>query len=186
MPGMRRRIRSSLIVLVVVWLWDPLPATAAVTVPGGDFRGSEWGDSMDEVQLRESAPLHHRADDELAFTDDSLEGIEGGIVYVFERNRLVTALYVSRQAYPAGAGAFEDYETLRADLEEQLGPAAEESRRWIGERSEGDADDPAGAIAAGRLRVSTEWSLERTHVELLMTGSEDGGIFLRAVFKPSR
>lgn len=172
--------------MLAAWLAHPAAIRASAVAARGDFRGSEWGDSMDEVQRRESARFHHRSEDELAFTDGSIEGIDGGIVYVFERDRLVTGVYVSRESYPNGAGAFEDYEILRRHFEEELGRAPEESRRWIGQPQDGDEESPAAAIAAGRLRVAAEWSLERTHVALLMTHSDDDGVFLRVVFRPSR
>lgn len=156
----------------------------------GDFRNSTWGDSIDEARRSETADFHHQSEDELAFTDTSLEGIDGGILYLFERGRLVTGLYVARHEYLGGEGVLEDYRTLRRHLERRLEAPGEESLRWIGDDEAGRVESPSGdrlaaLIADGSLRVSTEWSLERTHVELIMTGTEEGGVFLRAVFKPS-
>ena len=167
-----------------------LGAICARAEEGGDFRNASWGDSIDRAMRSETATFHHRSDDELAFTDDSLEGIDGGILYLFDRGRLVTGLYVSREGYPGGVGALEDYATLRRDLERRLGGASDESRRWVGDEGAVDPDELAGerlaaAVADGRLRVSTEWTLERTHVELIMTGTEDGGVFVRAVYRPT-
>lgn len=160
-------------------------ACLSTAARAADFRFSEWGDSSEAVRRAETAELHHRSAEELAFTDHGIDGIDGGILYLFERDRLVTGIYVSRESYPEGAGVLEDYEALRAHLERRLGRAGEESRRWIGEEGGGDPRHPEAAVAAGRLRVATEWSLERTHVALIMTGSESGGVFLRAVFKPA-
>lgn len=189
MPRWLDRLHSDLLRIVVAVLLA-VGAAQVRAEEGADFRNASWGDSIDRAMRSETAIFHHRSDDELAFTDDSLEGIDGGILYLFERGRLVTGLYVSREGYPAGAGVLEDYATLRRHLARRLGEPGAESRRWMGDEGEVEADDLAGeklatTVAEGRLRVSSEWRLERTHIELIMTGTEDGGVFLRAVYKPT-
>ncbi len=151
-----------------------LVASAASASPrAADFRAASWGDSPEVVRAGETAEFHHQGNDEIAYVDGSIEGISGGILYLFEDGRLVRGLYVSR----------DDYERLREHLDELLGTSGEEQRRWIGGAPGGEAADPIRAIVSGRLRLANVWTLETTQVSLIMTG-KDGGVFLRAVFQP--
>jgi hypothetical protein len=160
-------------------------ATAVSPSPEADFRASRWGDTVEQVRAVETAPFHHLGDDELAYTDSSVEGIDGGIVYLFERGRLVRGVYVSRQDYPAGAGAPEAYERLKAHFDTTLGRVGETTERWLDDSLRGDPPRLAEAVVLEQVRVTTRWRFERTHVELIMSG-RDGGVYLRAVFQPSR
>lgn len=155
------------------------PARAA------DFRFSNWGDSLAAVRQAETAPFHHQRTDELAFVDSEIDGIDGGIIYLFERGLLVQGVYVSRDEYRGGEGAMDDYSRMRHHFEAVLGATGEEEIRWIDEEPQDATGDAlVEAVVSDRVRVTTSWTVGRTRTELIMSGKE-GGVFLRAVSYPS-
>ena len=162
---------------------------AALLVPaslwGADFRQSNWGDGAEDVMAAETATLHHRRPEEIAFVDSSIEGIDGGVIYLFEKGRLVQGVHVSRQDYSGGEGVLADLERMRAHFSEVLGETGEESRRWIDESLRDQPERLAEAISRGHVRLAHRWTMERTYAELVLTG-KDGGVLMRAVFRPTR
>ena len=91
-----------------------------------DFRQSNWGDSAEAVMASETAVLHHQRSEEIAFVDSSIEGINGGVIYLFEDQRLVRGVYVSRQDYAGGEGVLADFERIKSHFNERLGRVGEE------------------------------------------------------------
>ncbi len=139
---------------------------------------------MVAVKAAETATFHHEREDEMAFTDSSIDGIDGGIIYLFDRGRLVRGLYVSRNEYAGGEGVLRDFEKLKAHYVELLGSEGHEALDWKSGRPEGEGDLEA-ALVAGEVRVAHVWNLERTRVAIMMTG-KDGGVFLRSMTQPAR
>jgi hypothetical protein len=159
-------------------------ATAAAAAEGADFRYSNWGDSMADVKAAETATFHHEGEDEMAFTDSSIEGIDGGIIYLFDRGRLVRGLYVSRNEYAGGDGVLQDFERMKSYYSDRLGAEGREERDWKNGPPEGGADLEA-SLAAGELRLAHHWTVGRSRIAILMTG-KDGGVFLRSMTQPVR
>ena len=168
----------------IVILGLALALAAAAQLAAAGFRGSMWADTVDEVRAVETATFHHVAEDELAYTDASVEGISGGIIYLFEDGLLVRGVYVSRDKYEGGDGALADYARLRDYFEGELGKPGEADERWVDDSLRDDPERLAEAIVREHVRLTTRWRLEGTHVELIMSG-RDGGIYMRAVFQPS-
>ncbi len=163
-------------------------ALAALLVPtsvwAADFRQSNWGDTAEDVMASETATLHHQDPEEIAYVDSSIEGIDGGVIYLFEYGRLVRGVYVSRSEYKGGAGVLADLDRMRAYLAEVLGSAGEENRRWLDESLSDQPEKLAEAISKGHVRLAHSWILERTRVDLVLTGKA-GGVLMRAVFQPA-
>jgi hypothetical protein len=149
-----------------------------------DFRGSSWGDSPDQVAANETAILHHRNADEIAFLDSSIEGIDGGVIYLFDDGRLVQVVHVSRREYTRGEGVLDDFERMRSHYAEILGAEGERELRWINDSLRDQPERLAEAISKEHVRFSHSWSTDRSRVELLLTG-KDGGVQIRVVFMPA-
>lgn len=157
----------------------------AMPLEAADFRFSTWGDPMAMVRQAETAVFHHQRTDELAFTDSGIDGIDGGIIYLFERGLLVQGVYVSRDEYRGGLGVMDDFRRMRKHFDETLGVEGEEEIRWVGAEPEPETEQAlVDALVEGRVRVTNRWVLERTEAQLMITG-KDGGVFLRAVFHPA-
>lgn len=167
------------------WTVAMLLALVPLASWGADFRQSSWGDSPQAVLAAETAPLHHQKDGEIAFIDSSIEGIDGGVIYLFERRQLVRGVYVSRDDYSGGEGALEDRARLRAHFDDVLDIAGVEERRWLDDSLRDQPERLAEAVSKGMVRLTYRWTLERTHVDLVLTGKE-GGVLMRAVFQPTR
>ena len=163
-------------------------ALTALLVPtsmwAADFRQSDWGDTAEEVVASETATLHHQRPEEIAYVDSSIEGIDGGVIYLFEHGRLVRGVYVSRSEYEGGAGVLADLERMKRHLAEVLGSAGEEERRWLDASLREQPERLAEAISKGHVRLSHSWVLEGTRVDLILTGKA-GGVLMRAVFQPA-
>jgi hypothetical protein len=149
-----------------------------------DFRGSSWRDSPDQVAAAETATLHHRNADEIAYLDSSIEGIDGGVIYLFDEGQLVQVVHVSRNDYAGGEGVLDDFERMRSHYAEILGAEGERDLRWTDDSLRDQPQRLAEAISKEHVRFAHKWSVERSHVELLLTG-RDGGVVMRVVFMPA-
>lgn len=149
-----------------------------------DFRASSWRDSPDQVAAAETATLHHRNADEIAYVDSSIEGIDGGVIYLFDAGELIQVVHVSRDGYPGGEGVWDDFERMRSHYAEILGSEGTRDLRWIDDSLRDQPERLAEAISKEHVRFSHTWSLERSHVELLLTG-RNGGVVMRIVFMPA-
>lgn len=167
------------------WTVGMLVALVPLASWSADFRQSSWGDSPQAVLAAESAPLHHQREGEIAFIDSSIEGIDGGVIYLFEHQQLVRGVYVSRDQYSGGEDVLEDFARLIASFEETLEAQGVEERRWLDDSLRDQPERLAEAISKGHVRMTHRWTLERTHVDLVLTGKE-GGVLMRAVFQPTR
>ena len=159
-------------------------AAAAGLCHAAGFRGVAWGASQEEVRSTETHPLHHDYEGELAYWNFEFAGVEAGLVYVFEDDRLVRARFVSRHRTSRPEEDMADYEAFKAQLEEHFGPA--ESEEWVwadgAERAEGEGS--VAAIASGEVVLESRWTLDDTTVRLL-SAAENGVVeTVRAVFEP--
>lgn len=172
---MKRRSRDFILALAVFCL---LPAAAAA----GGFRGNEWGASQAQVKAREKHPLHHDIEGELAYFAFELAGVEAGLVYEFEDDRLVSAYYMSRHRTPDPEEDWADYEAWRELFGEHFD---EEGRQeWIWRDGVEPGTEGLPAITSGQAELVTRWTLEDARVRLVMQG-EDGAVSrIRAYFEP--
>lgn len=155
---------------------------AAAAASAGGFRGNEWGASKSEVKAREKHPLHHDMPGELAYFAFELAGVEAGLVYKFEDDRLVSAYYMSRHRTPDPREDLADYEAWRALFDEHFGKPGEQEWRWT-EGAQPGAEELA-SVTSGAAELVTRWTLDDARVRLVMQG-EDGAVSrIRAYFEP--
>ncbi len=156
-------------------------APAAAAVAGG-FRGNEWGAPKSEVKAREKHPLHHDRPGELAYFAFELAGVEAGLVYKFEDDRLVSAYYLSRHRTPDPQEDWADYEAWRRQFDEHFGEHT--GQEWVWRDGAAPGDENLSAVTSGQAELVTRWTLEDARVRLVIEG-EDGAVSrIRAYFEP--
>ncbi|MFQ5350125.1 MAG: hypothetical protein ACE5EG_06765, partial [Thermoanaerobaculia bacterium] len=146
------------------------------------FRGNHWGTAKSEVKAREKYTLHHDIPGELAYFAFELAGVEAGLVYKFEDDRLVSAYYMSRHRTPNPQEDWADYDTWRKQFDEHFGEHTRQEWFWRDGAEPGDEE--LAAVTSGRADLVTHWTLEDARVRLVMQG-EDGAVTrIRAYFEP--
>ena len=147
-----------------------------------DFRGVSWGASREEVRATEKLPFHHDIDDEVAYWNFELAGVEAGLKYYFVDDALVAAHYFSRRATEDPAQEMADFEAFERQFSEHFGP--HQGREWVwadgAARGEGSLED----ITAGRAELVARWTLETAQVKLLIAGRDGEVKTVRAIFEP--
>ena len=155
------------------------PATTALA---GGFRGNEWGVAKSEVKAREKYTLHHDRPGELAYFAFELAGVEAGLVYKFQDDRLVSAYFMSRHRTNDPEADYADYKTWQARFDEHYGMHTRQE--WVWNDGAEPGEENLAAVSSGRAELVTHWTLEDARVRLVMRG-EDGAIqTLRAYHEP--
>lgn len=156
-------------------------APAAVALAGG-FRGNEWGASKAQVKAREKYTLHHDMPGELAYFAFKVAGVDAGLVYKFEHDRLVSAYFMSRHRTPEPEEDWADYEAFRMQFDEHFGEHSEQEWIWREGAEAGEGD--LAAVTSGRAELVTRWTTADAGIRLVMQG-EDGVVTrIRAYFEP--
>lgn len=159
-----------------------LCSLAAAAAGAGGFRGNEWGASQSEVKALEKHPLHHDRPGELAYFGFQLAGVEAGLVYRFEEDRLVSAYYLSRHRTPDPEEDYADYRTWLEAFDQHFGEHAEQE--WVWREGVEPAAEGLDAVTSGDARLVTRWITADARVRLVMEG-EDGRVSrVRAYFEP--
>ena len=161
-----------------------LPAAAALA---GGFRGNEWGAAKAEVKAREKRQLHHDLPGELAYFAFELAGVEAGLVYEFEDDRLTRAYYMSRHRTAEPEEDWADYEAWRELFDEHFGEHGEGQKgvqEWLWREGVEPGEEGLAAVTSGRAELVTRRTLEDSRVRLVIAG-EDGAVSrIRAWFEP--
>ena len=155
-----------------------LPAVAAA----GGFRGNEWGAPKSEVKAREKHTLHHDMPGELAYFGFELAGVEAGLIYKFEDDRLVGAYFTSRHRTIDPQEDWADYKAWQERFDEHYGEHTRQEWLWADGAEPGE--ETLAAVTSGRAQLVTHWTLDDARVRLVMRG-EDGAIqTIRAHHEP--
>jgi hypothetical protein len=148
----------------------------------GGFRGNEWGASQSEVKVRETHPLHHDMPGELAYFAFKLAGVEAGLVYKFEDDRLVSAYYMSRHRTPDPKEDHADYKAWQEQFDEHFGKHAKQE--WVWREGAKPGEEELAAVTSGSAELVTHWTIDDARIRLVMQG-EDGAVSrIRAYFEP--
>ncbi len=162
--------------LAVCWL------AAATTALAGGFRGNEWGAVKSEVKAREKYTLHHDRPGELAYFAFELAGVEAGLIYEFEDDRLVSAYFTSRHRTADPEEDYADYKAWQARFDEHYGKHTRQE--WVWRDGAEAGEENLAAVSSGRAELVTHWTLDDARVRLVMQG-EDGAIqTIRAYHEP--
>lgn len=156
----------------------------AAVAGASDFRGLSWGASKDEVRRVEKHPLHHDLEDEIAYGDFELGGVEAGLVYTFEDGKLIRAHFLSRSPAGDAAGKLGDFRTWKSLFDEHFDSPSEEEWIWADGAEHREDERGLEALTSGRARAVARWQVGNTSVELKIEGGDGKIDSVRAVYAP--
>lgn len=156
-------------------------ASTTAALAGG-FRGNEWGAAKSEVKAREKYTLHHDMPGELAYFAFQLAGVDAGLIYKFEDDRLVGAYFTSRHRTTDAEEDWADHQAWLALFDEHYGKHVRQE--WVWRDGAEPGEENLAALTSGRAELVTHWTLEDVRVRLVIQGGEGAIQTLRAYHEP--
>jgi hypothetical protein len=157
---------------------------------------------MSQAQVRATEPSPAAAVTENAgealvrYDSIRMAGLEGRLVYIFAKDRLVRARLVFKSEHADLNAFIGDYQAVEPVLKEQFGKAAEERAIWEDDSTQlepksyldQDRASPANilqsdpnvglAVSLGHLRLYARWEAGRTQVVHALSGEDQQIIHL--------
>lgn len=139
-----------------------------------DFRGFNWGNSMDNVQSGERSKfLFKDGNDELQYKDE-LGGSDCDVVYIFNDNdKLTSGMYVFTKKYSNPQLYIQDYNKFKTLLTEKYGKPASEKENWNKNATIDEKHNYGQAVADGNLTLNTVWNTSRSVIKIVLITRND-------------
>jgi hypothetical protein len=166
--------------------------TIAASIWAGDFRNAKWGMTQAQVAGSESTPPKpvRMGESQTALHLEStvVEGLQAGVFYVFQNDRLVRAKYVFLADHADLNEYVADFKRIEQDWMDKFGQPSNTRAVWENPAYqdespaylEKDRATPAEIFASdefigkeillGHLRLLTEWTSGRTKILHVLTG----------------
>lgn len=135
-----------------------------------DFRGVEWGATMEQVIEKEGQPKA-RSDETLKYAVE-LVGTKMLCEFGFDGGRLVQGAYISLANHMTKNLYVQDYESIKKQLNKKYGAAKVDEQLFSDKLWEGRPDHYGTAVAVGGMIFASEWHTPRTiiHQGLISDG----------------
>lgn len=143
----------------------------AVSLPalGQDFRGVNWGMTMEEVKQNENLELIREEEKDLTYIT-SIGGIDCLLFYSFVDDQLYNAMYWMIEEHATKNRYLDDYQRLRKMLIQKYGTPIMDDEIWGRSLYKDEPDRKGFAISIGDLTMLAEWETENTEVSIMLWG----------------
>lgn len=138
-------------------------------VKNPDFRNTNWGMSMSEVQKHEDIELTKEDATTLA-GKTSIAGLSTQLGYIFFKNQLAQAIYMINENHSNDTEYISDYEDLKNLLVEKYGKPSMDEIFWKNDLYEDDPENYGMAISVGHLTYMSKWDFSDTNLILILSG----------------
>jgi len=147
----------------------------------GDFRSSNWGDSISKTKTLETAELLDQVADFLTYKT-SLASIEMLVLFNFFEDALYRGAYFSGESYSNKNSYIDDYDKIKELLIKKYGAPLSDDVVWLNPNSyyRDDKNEWGMAISRGDLAMRTIWKTDTTRIMHGVKGDNfiiDHGIF---------
>ncbi|HQG38460.1 MAG TPA: hypothetical protein PLK15_04965 [Chitinophagales bacterium] len=155
--------------LLIVLLTSMASALSAMA-QNTDFRGYEWGSSLEKIQESESVPYVAKVSNDELIYRDQLGGYDCDVHYIFNDNdKLEGGVYLFTKKYPNPQFYVEDYNTFKSLLTQKYGKAVAENVNWKNNTTTSTDKQAYGqAVADGNLTLNTRWNTPRSSVMIIL------------------
>lgn len=134
-----------------------------------DFRVAKWGDTIEQIKAKEGKDnLSSTADIYMFY--DNLAGMPCIVGYVFTDNRLSMAKYLFKQEHSNKSDFIDDYNKIVGLLSKKYGEPYHNAPYWKNTTFKGDPSNYGLAISAGHLIYTASWNLEKTTIDVCLSG----------------
>lgn len=145
------------------------PETTRMVATNPPFRNIQWGMSMEEVKKVETSKLLEEKPDLMNY-QDSVNGLDTWVLYIFVDNRLVRAGYYFIERHSNKTDYISDYKTLDKSLTQKYGRPVHEDTIWKNDLYQDDPEDWGMALSVGHLVMLEKWETLETIVEHVLSG----------------
>ncbi|HWA33597.1 MAG TPA: hypothetical protein VG737_05685 [Cyclobacteriaceae bacterium] len=166
MKNLHTALCTAFVVVVAVSLSNAQNVPAAAQ--GGDFRGSNWGDSEAKVKVNEKCNMLSEEEGRLIYNCPLMDS-EGKVVYTFTTNdKLMRAKYFLTPDYFNMIFYIRDFRMYEEILTKKYGRPDMVIPKVISKQAISE-DEWATFLSAGELFVEAKWTKGKTEVRLTLS-----------------
>ena len=134
-----------------------------------EFRNTNWGITIDQVKILESARLVMDNGKMLSY-EGRVAGLPCQIVYNFVKNQLTESHYFFKPQHSTDNAFVQDYDTLKHSISEKYGTPTLDDATWKDDTYKGIPAKVGLAVRSGHLSLVTKWETPSTDVWLFLVG----------------
>jgi len=145
----------------------------STTTLAGDFRTSNWGDSIEQVKKMEDASIigFDEKNSTLGYKT-TISTVDMNIMYIFTDNKLHQGAYQNTSSHMNGKKYIDDYKRINKLLTKKYGKPHSQEERWTGDplSLKKDPSEWHLAISMGNLSMFTRWKTDNSITTNMVAG----------------